>query len=83
VDPDLRPELDLLDVDLRLVLPRQLRLLLLLVLVLPPVHDFRHRGIGVRRHLDQVEVFRVRVFERLGGRLDTELLAVLADQPNL
>src|SRR4029453_12968499 len=37
VNPDLRPELDLLDVDLRLVLPRGLRLLLLPVGVLPLV----------------------------------------------
>src|SRR5215208_5988169 len=54
VDSDLRPELDLLDVDLRLVLPRELRLLLLLVAVLPVVHDPDNRRLGLRRHLDEV-----------------------------
>ena len=56
VDSDLRPELDLLDEDLRLVLPRELRLLLLLVAVLPVVHHPRDRRIGLRGHLDEVEV---------------------------
>ena len=73
VDPDLRPELDLLDVDLRLVLAGVLRLLLLLVPVLPVVHDLGHGRVGLRRHLDQVEPLRVRVLERFGGRLDPDL----------
>src|SRR5262249_3448580 len=83
VNPDLRSELDLLDVDLCLVLARELRLLLLLVAVLPPVHDLRDRRIRLCGHLDQVEVLRVRVLERLARRLDAELLAVLPDEPHL
>src|SRR5690349_14507916 len=83
VNPDFRPELDLLDVDLRLVLARELRLLLLLVAVLPPVHDLRNRGIRLRGDLDEVEVLRVRVLERLARWLDAELLAALADQAHL
>ena len=83
VDPDLRPELDLLDVDLRLVLARELGSLLLLVPVLPPVHDLGDRGIGVRCHLDQVEIPGVRVLAGFLRRLDPELLAAFADQPDL
>src|SRR5437870_5730756 len=47
VDTDLGPELDLLDEDLRLMLPRELRLLLLLVAVLPVVHDAGDGRVGV------------------------------------
>src|SRR5882724_4772983 len=47
VNPDLRPELDLLDVDLRLVLAGELGLLLQLVPVLPVVHHAGHRRIGL------------------------------------
>src|SRR5438093_7959671 len=83
VDSDLRPELDLLDVDLRLVLARELGLLLLLVPVLPPVHHLCDRRVGLSRHLDQVEVLGVRVVERLPRGLDAELLAVLPDQTDL
>src|SRR5262249_33010517 len=83
VNPDLRPELDLLDVYLRLVLARELRLLPLPVAVLPPFHDLGDRRIRLRGHLAQVEVLRVRVLERLARGLDAELLAVLPDQPHL
>ena len=65
VHADLRPELDLLDVDLRLVLPRELGLLLLLVPVLAVVHHPADRRVCLRRHLDEIEVLRVRVLERL------------------
>ena len=80
---DLRPELDLLDVDLGLVLAGELGLLLLLVPVLPVVHDPGDRRPGLRRHLDEVEVLPVRVLERLVRRLDPDLRAVLVDQPHL
>src|SRR5581483_6668791 len=82
VNSDLRSELDLLDVDLRLVLPRELGLLLLLVPVLPVVHDLRHRRIGLGCDLDEVEVLGIRVVERLGGLLDPQLLPVLVDEPH-
>src|SRR5438105_960293 len=81
VDSDLRPELDLLDVDRRLVLPGELRLLLLLVPVLPVVHHPRDRRIGLGSDLDEVEILRVRVLERLLRLLDPHLTAVLVDQP--
>src|SRR5215208_7440286 len=80
VDSDLRTELDLLDVDLRLVLPRELRLLLLLVAVLPVVHHPRDRRIGLRCNLDQIQVARIGVLAGLVGRLDSELTGVLVDQ---
>ena len=83
VDSDLRSELDLLDVDLRLVLPRDLRLLFLLVAVLPVVHHPRDGRICLRRHLDEVEIAAVGVLARLVGRLDPDLLSVLADEPHL
>src|SRR5262249_23378938 len=83
VDSDLRSELDLLDVDLRLVLARELRLLLLLVPVLPVVHDPRDGRVGLGGDLDEVEPLAVRVLESLRRRLDAELLAPLVDQPHL
>src|SRR6478672_13332267 len=82
VNPDLGSELDLLDVDLRLVLAGQLGLLLQLVSVLAVVHDSADRRISLGRDLDQVEVPRVRVFTRFVSRLDPELLAVLVDEPH-
>ena len=80
VDSDLRSELDLLDLDLQLVLASELGLLLLLVAVLPVVHHLGDRRIGLRRHLDQVEVLRIRVLERLGRVRDPDLAALLVDQ---
>ena len=82
VNPDLRSELDLLDLDLRLVLPRELRLLLLLVAVLPVVHDPGHRRIRLGRDLDEIEVLRVRVLASLVRLLDPELLPLLVDEPD-
>src|SRR6478672_5111739 len=82
VNTDLRSELDVLDVDLRLVLPRELRLLFQLVAVLAVVHHPAHRRISLGRDLDQVEVLRVRVLACLVSRLQSELLAVFVDQPH-
>src|SRR6476619_477165 len=83
VNSDLRPELDLLDVDLRLVLAGNLRLLLQLVPVLPVVHDPGNRRVSLGSDFDQVEVLFIRVLARLVRRLDSELLPVFADQPHL
>ena len=83
VDPDLGSELDLLDVDLRLVLARELRFLLELVPVLPVVHDPGNRRVRLSRDFDQIEVLPVCVLTGVVGRLDSELLSVLADQPNV
>src|SRR5689334_17078234 len=82
VDRNLRPELDLLDVNLGLMLPRELRLLLLLVAVLPVVHDLGDRRIRLGGHLDEVEPLGLGVGERLLGRLDPELRAVVVDEPD-
>src|SRR6185436_15686383 len=60
VDPDLRSELDLLDVDLLLVLSGLLGALVLLVAVLRVVHDPRDGRIGTGRDLDEVEPLAVR-----------------------
>jgi len=80
---DLRPELDLLDLNLGLVLARELGLLLLLVSVLPVVHDPGDRRTGLRRHFHQIEVLSVGVVERIGRGLDPHLRAVFVDQPHL
>jgi len=79
---DLRSELDLLDVDRRLVLPCLLRPLLLLVAPFSEVHDARHGRVGLLGHLHEVEVLRVRVLERLLRVLDPDLLPVLTDEPD-
>ncbi len=82
VDADLRPELDLLDVDRRLVLACLLCPLLLLVAPLAVVHDPRHGRIGFLRNLHEIEVLRVRVLECLFRVLDPDLLPVLTDEPD-
>src|SRR6185503_14719184 len=82
VNADLRPELDLLDVDLLLVPAGELGLLLLFVLVLPVVHDPRDGRIGVRCDLDEVESLAVRVVAHLIRGLHSQLRSVLVDEPN-
>src|SRR4029079_15763099 len=79
---DLRPELDLLEVDRRLVLAGELRALLLLVPPLAVVHDLRDRRVRVLRDLHEVEVLRVRELERLFRVLDPDLLPVGPDEPD-
>ena len=80
---DLRAELDLADRDLLLVLARGLQLLRLLVLVLRVVEHAADGRAGVGSDLDEVEIALLRVRERLGGLHDSDLLAVLADEPDL
>src|SRR3954453_13324290 len=80
---DLRPELDLADGDLRLMLPSLLGLLGLLVLVLGVVEDATDRGTRLRGDLDEVELLVLRVTERLLGRHHADLLALLVDEPHL
>src|SRR3712207_5181723 len=58
---DLRPELDLADDDLLLVLAGLLLLLRLLVLVLRVVEHARDRRARLRRRLDEVEIALLRV----------------------
>ena len=59
-----------------------LRLLLLLVLVLPVVHDLRDGRIALGSDLDEIEILAVGVLARLVGGLDTELGTVVVDQPD-
>ena len=80
---DLRAELDLTHRDLLLVLPSRLLLLRLLVLVFGVVEDPTHGRTRVRGDLDQVEISLLRVRERFGGLDNSDLLAILADEPNL
>ena len=80
---DLRPELDLADVDLLLVLARGLLLLVLLVLVLRVVQDAADRRLGIGRHLDEVEVAILSLTQGVLGAHDPHLLAVLVDETNL
>src|SRR5688572_4371485 len=83
VDSDLWSELDLLDVDRNLVLAGELGLLLLLVAVLPVIHDLGYGRVGLRRDLDEIEILPVRILERLRGRLHSHLLPVFVDEPHL
>ena len=80
---DLRAELDLADRDLLLVLARGLLLLGLLVLVLRVVEDAADGRARLGSDLDEVEVALLRVAQRLVGAHDADLLAVLADEPDL
>src|SRR5215471_18317342 len=82
VDADLRPELDLLDLDLALVLAGLLRLLFLLVLVLAVVHDLGDGRVGLGGDLDEIEVLAVGVLARLVRGLDSKLGTVVVDQPD-
>ena len=79
---DLGAELDLAHGDLLLVLARLLLLLRLLVLVLRVVEHAADRRAGIGRHLDQVEIAFLRVRQRIGGLDDSDLLAVLAHEPD-
>src|SRR5690242_2556385 len=75
-----RPELHFLDLDL---LQLELRLVLLLrlpVLELAVIHDPAHRGLRHRGDFDEVELGGFGLAERLGQRNDAELLAVHPDQ---
>ena len=78
-----RPELHFLDLDL---LQLELRLVLLLrfpVLELAVIHDPADRGLGHRGDLDQVELGSFRLRNRIAQRHDSKLLAVHAHESNL
>ena len=77
------PEFDFLDLDL---LQLELRLVLLLgfpVLELAVIHDPAYRGLRHRGDFDEVEFCGFRLGYRFGKRNDAKLLAVHADQSNL
>src|SRR5690606_41089752 len=79
---DAGPELDFLDLDLVLLLPRLAGLAGLLVLVLAVVHDPDHRRPRVRRHLHQIETLALGDGERFVNRHDAELDAIGTDDPD-
>src|SRR5262249_5666242 len=75
----LRPHLDFLDLDGRLLLARFLEPPGLRVLVLAEVHDTAHRRRRIGRHLDQIELLLARGLQGRRDGQDTELRAVGAD----
>ena len=77
---DLGPELHLLDDDVRGLALRLTTTLFLLVDVAPVVHDPADRGVGVGRHLDQIELELPGVGKRFREWLDAELLALGTDE---
>src|SRR5215475_3280717 len=79
---DLRPELDLLDDRLGLVLARFPGLERGLVLELAVVHELGDRRPGHGRNLDQVEICLLGQPERVLNGNDSDLLAVRADEPD-
>src|SRR5262249_1324417 len=72
---DLGAKLDLFDLDHLLVLARLARPLLLLVLILPEVHDAADRRHRRRRDPHQVETLLLRYSQGLGRGHDAELRA--------
>ena len=79
---DLDAELDLLDLDLLLVLLRFVSALVLLVQVLPVVHDPAHWRVRFRDDLHQIQLTFSSHPERILGLYDADLLSVLVNQPN-
>src|SRR5207344_1690877 len=82
VDPDLRSELDLLDLDLELVLAGLLGALLLLVAVLRVVHHPRDGRIGSGGDLHEVEALAECELQRFLRREDPHLPALLVHEPD-
>src|SRR5687768_4674571 len=77
---DVGAELDLLDLEGLLLLPRLLGLLLLLVEELAEVHDAADRRARGRRHLDQVEALLLGQAQRLVDQDDAQLRSIGVDQ---
>src|SRR5689334_15312515 len=80
---DVRPDLDLFDMDDLLLLLGLVRLLLLLVEELAEVHDAADRRLGGRSDLDQVEPLRARPRQSLLDGDDPRLPALLIHQAHL
>jgi len=76
----LRAKADLLHEDDLLILARLAILLLLLVLEAPVVEHAAHRWYGVWRDLHEVEPPISRSLQRLKGRQNAKLLAILPDE---
>ena len=80
---DLRPHLDLLDLDDPLVLLRLLGLLRLAVLELAEVQNAADGGHGGGGDLHQVEIAVPRGLDGVVEAQDTELVALVVDHPHL
>ena len=80
---DLRPELDLLDHGVDLVLAGLTGLQSRFVLELAEVHELADRRAGRGGHLDQVEVSLLGQPQRVLDAHDADLLAVGSDEPHL
>src|SRR5581483_8234175 len=76
-----RAHFDFLDLDQRVLL-RPVRFLFLLVAKLAVIHHAADGRLRVRRHLDQVELQRFHLFERLVQRQHAELFALGSDHPH-
>src|SRR5579885_1539442 len=77
-----RPELDLLDLDLSLLLARRLLGLVSLIDELAVVHDLADRRFGVGRHLDEVQTFRLGTGDGVARQHDANLRAIRGDHAN-
>ena len=73
---------DFLELHLRLPLPGRRIALLLVVLHLPVVEDFAHRGVGVGCNLDQVEPLFSGTGQGVFGHELPELGSIVVDQEN-
>lgn len=80
---DLGPELDLLELRVRLVAPGVARLHGRLVLELAVVHELAHRGARIRGDLDEVETSLLGQSKGVLHADDADLLATGADQAHL
>lgn len=83
MDADLRPELDLFDLDLLLVLLGFVVLLVLFVQELAVVGDLAHGGVRRGRNLDEVETAFAGQLESLARGQDAEGVSLLVDDPDL
>src|SRR4051812_21948016 len=80
---DLGAELDLLEAGPRLFLACLFELDVSFVFVLAVVHDPAHRRIGLRRDLDEIQLERPGLAQRVAGIDHADLLAVRPDEANL
>src|SRR3954454_13007948 len=80
---DLGAELDLLEAGSRLLLAGLFELHVSFVLVLAVVHDPAHRRIGLRRDLDEIQIERPSLVQRVAGIDHADLLAVRPDEADL
>ena len=80
VDVDVRPHLDLLDLDGALLLARLGGLFLRLIFVLAVIQDLAHRRLGIGRDLDQIEPGFNRARQGLGRGNHADIVAGSVDE---